>query len=807
MTQYLAHISMDEPQRTQSVETHCQNTAAYAAQALSPVSLAASGYLAGLIHDIGKYADKFQNYLIRQIGTRGSVNHTFAGVRLLLERYHAKKSTDLSFADIVCEVLAVAVGGHHGLFDCISEQGKNGFEERLTRQGIDYDQAVNEFFRCCVSSEELDQRFYEAEQQLTPVLERISNMTDLNRDQYEEETHFYSGLLCRLILSAVIDGDRQDTAEFMRNQAFPQKRTQDELDQLWSECLARVEQKLCVFPQISEIDKARQTISAQCKAAAKQSGGIFRLNVPTGGGKTLSSLRYALAHAKEYHKQHIIFTAPLLSILDQNAHVIRDFIQDDSIILEHHSNLSETEQIIQEIQNNTSNISNEHLNHHELLLENWDSPIIITTQVQLLHTLFLGKTSAIRRFHALCNSIIVIDEVQTIPAKMLSLFTLAMNFLAKVCGTTIVLCSATQPCVETLEHPLHTPIPDLVPYDPVIWKAFQRTNIIDIGSKSLEQIAAFASECLADRNSLLIVCNKKAQAEMLLHLLENQDTDLFHLSAAMCMAHRKDTLQNLRASLSQDNRKTICVSTQVIEAGIDISFACVIRLAAGMDSVVQAAGRCNRSGEAGKIVPVYVAFCQNEDLKKLADIDSGRSATLELFHAFSSHPEQFDHRLDSDKAISYYYHALYRDAPKHYHDYVFHEHSSILSLLAYNQGYSPDSINKDEYFFFRQAFRQAGDNFAVFDRNTIDVIAPYGEGKQIILDCGSDLAKYNPDYLQSCLKKAKPYTVSLFRYQVEQLLEKRGLIPLYGGAYALDGYYDEKTGFSMTKPSLDFLEV
>ena len=289
---------------------------------------------------------------------------------------------------------------------------------------------------------------------------------------------------------------------------------------------------------------------------------------------------------------------------------------------------------------------------------------------------------------------------------------------------------------------------------------------------------------------MLIVCNKKAQAETLLHLLENQNADLFHLSAAMCMAHRKDTLQNLRASLARDGRKTICVSTQVIEAGIDISFACVIRLAAGMDSVVQAAGRCNRSGEAGEIVPVYVAFCQNEKLEKLADIDRGRSATLELFHAFSSHPEQFDHRLDSDQAISYYYHALYRDTPKHYHDYVFH-----------------DNINKDEYFFFRQAFRQAGDNFAVFDTGTIDVIVPYGEGKQIILDCGSDLAKYNPDYLQSCLKKAKPYTVSLFRCQVEQLLEKHGLIPLYGGAYALDGYYDEKTGFSMTKPSLDFLEV
>lgn len=390
--------------------------------------------------------------------------------------------------------------------------------------------------------------------------------------------------------------------------------------------------------------------------------------------------------------------------------MIRDYIQDDSLILEHHSNLIQPK-------------DGERLDELELLTETWEAPIIITTLVQLLNTLFSGKTTAIRRFHALCGSVIVIDEVQTVPSKMLSLFSLAVNFLSEICGATVILCSATQPCMEQIQHPLHTPIPDLVPYDPALWKAFRRTEIQDAGTKSVEEIAGLAMERLETADSLLIVCNKKAQAQRLYELLKGKDLTLFSLSAAMCVAHRRDTLDKLRQSLGQSGRKTVCVSTQVIEAGVDISFACVIRLSAGMDSVVQAAGRCNRSGEAGPgvLAPVFVVQCQGESLTRLPDIQRGHDATGELLAEFALHPERYGSRLDSDEAIGYYYRALYRKEPQGHQDYVWQKGSpSLFSLLSLNCHYE-----NGEPYYFRQAFRQAGAEFQVFEENTVDVIVPY----------------------------------------------------------------------------------
>ena len=793
MEDFLAHIKKDlsgQPIAVQTVSQHCHNTAKYAAQCLEPVSLSAVGYLAGLVHDAGKYTANFQNYLVSQIGQRGSVNHTFAGVRLLLERFFSADAED--FSGVVSEILALAAGGHHGLFDCVDDRQKSGFQHRLTKDDIDYEEAVDHFSHFCASQEELDQGFQIALKELTPVLEHICSMTgdDASDERYDQETAFYSGLLSRLLLSAVIEGDRRDTAEFMNGTQFPEPPGSEAMEQLWSTLLKQMEDQLNHLPQNSAIDQARRAISNQCRQTAERPGGVFRLNVPTGGGKTLSSLRFALAHAHRYRKQRIIFTSPLLSILEQNAAVIRDYIQNDSLILEHHSNLVRTKE------------NGQQLDEQELLAETWESPIIITTLVQLLNALFSGKTTAIRRFHALCGSVIVIDEVQTVPSKMLSLFSLAVNFLSEICGATIVLCSATQPCTEQIEHPIHSPIPDIVPYDPAIWKVFRRTDIQSIGTMSLAEISEFALEKLNSVDSLLIICNKKSQAEHLYSLLKGRDFALFSLSAAMCVAHRRDTLDKLRNALGQSGQKTVCVSTQVIEAGVDISFACVIRLSAGMDSVIQAAGRCNRSGEAGPgvLAPVYLVQCQNESLTRLPDIQRGQGATQELITEFSVHPKQYHNTLDSDEAVRYYYRALYRREPRKHHDYSLKDRPSLFSLLSLN-GY----CTQDQLYFFRQAFRLAGSLFRVFEEDTTDVIVPYGQGEQLIQELCGERAERDPGYLYALLEAAKPYTVSLYQYQIDHLNEEHGLIPLRGGTLGLSGHYHAETGFSQSESDLEFL--
>ena len=238
---------------------------------------------------------------------------------------------------------------------------------------------------------------------------------------------------------------------------------------------------------------------------------------------------------------------------------------------------------------------------------------------------------------------------------------------------------------------------------------------------------------------------------------------------------------------------------------MDISFACVIRLSAGMDSVVQAAGRCNRGGEAGSgvLAPVFVVQCRGESLSRLPDIQRGHDATGELLAEFALRPERYGGRLDSDEAIGYYYRALYRKEPRGHQDYVWQKgRPSLFSLLSRNCHYE-----NGEPYYFRQAFRQAGALFQVFEENSTDVIVPYGEGEGLISELHCERAKWDVPYLQSLLEKAKPYTVALYQYQIDRLEAEHGLIPLPGGALGLNGHYGKETGFSVEVSDLDFLGV
>ncbi len=504
-----------------------------------------------------------------------------------------------------------------------------------------------------------------------------------------------------------------------------------------------------------------------------------------------------MTHAIKNRKRRIFYIAPLLTILDQNAEVIRSFIQDDSLILEHHSNLVR------------ETFSSEELKTHELLTENWNAPLIITTMVQLLDTLFSGKMSAVRRFQSLMDSVIIIDEVQTVPLHMLSMFSLAMNFLAEVCNTTVVLCSATQPCLEEISHPLHFPIRDILPYDEKLWKLFRRTQIYDGGSGTQEEIADKAEEILEWANSLLIVCNRKDQARELFLRLQSEQYQCFHLSADMCQKHRKKVLKELRESLAEENKKVVCVSTNVIEAGVDISFECVIRFAAGMDSTVQAAGRCNRNGESKEIASVFVMQCLGEKLGRLQSIQKGKDATLDLLSAYRQNADDFINDLASDEAIRYYYKSLYKHMAIGETDYSIEGRAyTLFSLLSLNETLATEENMGDTTQYFRQAFRLAGKLFQVFDDESVDVIVAYEEGEEIIAELSSAKAAFDTAYKKKLLNKAKPYMISLYGYQLEKLEKEGDVIDLNDGVLALRGHYNSKTGFLFNEQGeLEFLEV
>lgn len=638
MMEYWAHKREGRQIVWQTLREHLRGAARRAAECLRPMGLENAAYLAALLHDAGKAAPAFQKYLAAgDHSARGQVIHSFQGCRYLMEQFH-EETDPIRTGVMASELLAFAIGAHHGLFDCVDPTRRIGLKYRAEKQGISYEESVQGLFSQGISKQEIERLFSSAVGEIDPILEQ------LEREYVDDHEYFFVvGLLARLLLSAVIEGDRYDTAAFMEGNTPPN--LPEDMTPVWATRLAYLEEKLQGKPHDGEIDNARQKISETCGAFAEKASGIYRLNVPTGGGKTLSSLRYALAHAKQFGKKRLIFTSPLLSILEQNAKEIRKFVGDDRLILEHHSNVVQTD------------TSQDALDECELLVQSWNAPIILTTLVQLLNTLFDGKTTSIRRFQALCDSVIVIDEVQTVPTKLLSLFNLAIQFLSEQCRATVVLCSATQPCVERAEHPLRRAPEEIVPYDEALWATFRRTELQLAGGRRLDELPEMICTLMETTDSLLAVCNKKSEAAYLLEHTRSAEYRSFHLSAAMCMQHRRDVLDEVQAALGR-KEKVLCIATQVMEAGVDISFGAVLRLAAGMDSIMQAAGRCNRDRESETPRPVYVVNCTDENLGMLRDIRRGKDATLALTEAFSASSERFDGSLFSAAAIRYYYAAL-----------------------------------------------------------------------------------------------------------------------------------------------------
>lgn len=780
---WIAHIrtEADGSKTKQSVSQHCRSAANYAKDCLAPLGLGSCGYLAGLHHDDGKRTKAFEAYLLAadagQSVQRGSVVHSFTGTRFLLDTFHGSDAG--LYEKLTAELLAYAIGAHHGLFDCVDENGRSGFLHRQTRPDVGYEEAIGNLPETCQA--ETAELFQKATAEISGAVAKIQ---PLSRDA--AEMSFYFGLLSRLLVSAVIEGDRRDTSEFMQGVTPAESVLPD-----WEARLSYMEERLRDFPANTALAQARQQISQICRDFGERPSGIYRLNVPTGAGKTLSSLRYALAHAAKWGKSRIIFTSPLLSILEQNAAVLRDFIGDPDMVLEHHSN------VVRE------KAANDELDRGELLAESWSAPVIITTLVQLLNTCFSGKTQSIRRFQGLVNSVIVIDEVQTVPAKMLSLFNLTLNFLASVCSATIVLCSATQPCLEKTPHSLRAVPPQIVPYNQPLWAHFCRTKLVDAGGRKLEEIPDFAREILEKSSSLLIICNKKEEARVLSQALA--DLNCFHLSAAMCPAHRRNTLASIERLLGK--KKLVCVSTQVMEAGVDISFDCVIRLAAGMDSVVQAAGRCNRNCENQAPQSVYLLNCTDENLGRLREIQDAKMATIALLDKFRRNPDRYGGDLASDQAITDYYQKLYHEMSEDYQDFSLgNGKPTLYQILSDNYSYRQ---NKYDDFILGQAFLTAGRAFQVFDSDTISVLVPYGAGRELIGHLGSQRAQWDLTYVQSLLQQAKPYQVTLYQYQFDLLEQAQGLgCDPKGNIYWLeDGWYDEIIGVATQRQENSFLEV
>ena len=355
--------------------------------------------------------------------------------------------------------------------------------------------------------------------------------------------HFYLSMYMRLLTAILIDADRQDTAHFEDAVELPRVLSYDECKLKWSEYIDQCEmalKKMRSEKEPSNLDQFREEISQQCMNFDGGESGVYRLVVPCGAGKTLSSLRYALQTAKRYGKKHIFYIAPFTSILEQNASEILKYIGDADAILEHHSNIVYGDD------------DGEDEKKYDLLIENWSySPVIATTAVQFLNTLFAGKTSSVRRMQSLGDSVIILDEIQALPIKVLKLFNAAMNFLAYFCGASVVLCSATQPLLDRIDQYRILPPKSIVEDEEKYDAAFKRVEIVDCIKESgfsVEDAARFILKQVQDVKSILAIVNTKSCARNIFtyidKVIENAPAyDLFHLSTNMCPAHRGAVLE------------------------------------------------------------------------------------------------------------------------------------------------------------------------------------------------------------------------------------------------------------------------
>ena len=784
-TNYIAHIREDGT--VQTCNEHSMGTAKLAAKALETVGLKTTGYLAGLLHDVGKYTDEFCEYINKSSKgepvSKGSVIHSFAGVQLILEKYHHKYSDSKAFTweEVTAEIIATAIGSHHGLFDEFDSSGESGFDHRILKRYEYNKEAIKNFYKECCSEGEIEDLFTTAVDEIQTIAGKLINLAEGKTS----EAQFYIGMLQRLINSAVIDGDRIDTALFMTNNAIDFPMLKNECAE-WDKVLTNTETMISSFDVKNELDQARSELSECCKSFAVNKPDIYKLDIKTGGGKTLSSFRYALNHAGIYNKKRIILTAPLLSIIDQNAEIIKKAAGDDNIVLEHHSDIV-----------NESKDSRQYAKR-DALIDTWGSPIIVTTFVQLLNVLFKGKTSCVRRFHSLCDSIIIIDEIQSLPDKMTSIFNLSMNFLAAVCNTTIVLCSATQPALENAEkHKLLVSKKQFIPED--VKKRtnpyFKRNTANYGGVMDFDGIATTALQYANKYNSVLIVCNTKKEAKQLASILKDQIC-CFHLSTSMCKAHRKKVFKAIQEKLDSGER-VICVSTQLIEAGVDKSFGSAIRLTAGLGNVAQTAGRCNRNAENDASAPVTVISLEGENLSYLKEIQRGQDVTNELIYEFTQNPDRFDNDLLSSKSISFYYSQYMKKCSRiiGLHDYATKTGGSIYELLSVNRQFAQEDASQS----LRQAFKTAGSLFNVFDDEQETIIVPYEEGESIICQLLSEECSKDPAKTKRLLSKAKDYTVTVHSEYLQRL-NKAGAVYTDNDQmfiFLRPEFYDSNTGITL----------
>lgn len=735
---FLAHVKQTQQGdwEVHHLEEHLREVGRRAAEMATGFNSADWAKLAGLWHDLGKYRSAFQGYIKKESGydpeahiEQGRVDHSTAGAIYATE--HIKGAG---------QFLAYLIAGHHaGLADWDSaESGGSALSVRLQQGKLKG--YLSESLNAAIPNDILQ-----------PDIELNRPVKDV------EGLHLW----LRMLFSCLVDADFLDTEMFMD----PQKTKERQLNYSFDDLKERFDIYMKSKAENADetaVNKCRAKILEDCRRAGKQPSGIYTLTVPTGGGKTLSAMAFALEHIIEHQKslghrkRRIIVAIPYTSIIEQTAKQYREIFGD--AVLEHHSNF-DPDKAIKE--NSRSRLAS----------ENWDSPIVVTTNVQLLESLFAARTSRCRKLHNIANSVIIIDEAQLLPPGFLQPILDVLRLLTEQYGVTLVLSTATQPALGTVKDTFGKTVLrgldaklEIISDVSALFQTLSRVEVTwpsDVNSRSTwEELATELSQF----PRVLAIVNSRRDAREL-HKLMPDDT--IHLSAQMCGEHRSKVIELIKQKL-KSGKSIRVISTQLVEAGVDMDFPVVYRALAGLDSIAQAAGRCNREGQ--------LKSCSGAEIKgRVVVFIPPKSPTKGLLLYGEQATKSVLHGHDGD-VLS---HTLFEAYFQHYFAQEDPDKHNITPLLV-----------KDARQGIVQ-FRSTEQRFRLIDDSSQTVLVPYGDDGFKWLDM---LRNIGPErYL---MRKLQRFTVNVYDYEFENLKRIGAIEDIHSGIWGLciSNGYDEILG-------------
>ena len=665
--------------------------------------------VAGLWHDLGKYSAEFQRR-IKSVsgydpeahleGQVGRVDHSTAGAQWAIDQFgrHGR-------------ILAYCIAGHHaGLPDWHTSETKGA----ALKARLDDISHLKRTLSQAIPHEILSQP--------QPTSALLGKKEDF-------------ALWVRMLFSCLVDADFLDTEAFMDADTAAQRLNILTLSDMLPRFNAWMEAQ---FSQASptRVNHIRAEVLQQCRNKAHEAPGLFSLTVPTGGGKTLSGLAFALEHAVLHGKRRIIYAIPYTSIIEQTANVFRDIFPDE--VIEHHSNLDPERETARS----------------RLVAENWDATLIVTTNVQFFESLFAARTSRCRKLHNIVDSVVVLDEAQLLPPEFLQPILDAMNALVRHYGVTFVLSTATQPALGTLRTFQNTlrgldTVREIIDAPEALSHDLERVTVTWPHDFHLAQDWEAIAQQVEQHPCVLAVVNSRTDARELHRRLPE---GTIHLSALMCGEHRSDVIKHIKQKL-RDGEAVRVVSTQLVEAGVDVDFPVVYRALAGLDSIAQAAGRCNREGEMERgevMVFVPPRPAPRGHLRRATE------TTVSLLSGSS------DHTLTPDLFSRYFEHFYMRAPSLDTYD--------ITALLT------PQGGNDDP---LKVQFRTAAQRFRLIDESGYrSILVRYGDSPGLL----GRLQKAGPE--RWLMRKLQRYTVSLPEYQFRKLQAQGDIFEIYSGIFA-----------------------